>query len=125
MKKTLAAVALILGGLAAFAGSPYPRPREVSAAQLAQWIKEHKPGLQIVDMRTKQEFDEFHVPASVWMPASVWTGASARDPQPTVIVTNDPSTAPPNTYVLAGGVDEWRKTPAVTRYFGGVRRSGC
>ena len=119
MKRTLAAIALILGGLAAFAGSPYPRPKEVSAAELVQWIKEHKPGLQIVDMRSKAEFDEFHVPGSVWM------RASARDVRTTVIVTNDPSTVPPNTCVLHGGVDAWRKTPAVTRYFGGVRRGGC
>ena len=119
MNKALAIIALILGGLAAFAGSPYPRPKEVSAVQLAQWIKEHKPGLQIVDMRSKAEFDEFHVPGSVW------TRASARDAQTTVIVTNDPSTVPANAYVLRGGVDEWRRTPAVTRYFGGVRRGGC
>lgn len=119
MKRILAAVALVLGGLAAFAGSPYPRPKEVTAVQLAQWIKEHKPGLQIVDMRSKREFDEFHVPGSVWMRAS--TG----NDQTTVIVTNDPSTVPPNAYVLRGGVNDWHKTPAVTRYFGGVRRGGC
>ena len=119
MKKTLAAIALILGGLAAFAGSPYRRPKEVSAVELAQWIREHKPGLQIVDMRSKKEFDDFHVPGSVWMQASV------RSDQPTVIVTDDPSTAPPDTYVLRGGVDAWRNTPSVTRYFGGVRRGGC
>ena len=118
MNKSLAALALILGGLAAFAGSPYPRPKEVTATQLMQWIKEHKPGLQIIDMRSKAEFDAFHVPTSRWR-QPVGSGSIV------VVVTNDLTSVAPDSYVLRGGVDEWRKTPTVSRYFGGVRRGGC
>jgi rhodanese-related sulfurtransferase len=127
VKRTLAAVALILGGLAAFAGSPYLRPKEIGAVRLAQWIKDRKPGLRIVDVRPKSEFDAFHVPTSVRdVPAE--PGSYTE----TVVITDDASSIPSDAFVLRGGIDAWRKevlTPkkptAVTRYFGGVRRGGC
>jgi rhodanese-related sulfurtransferase len=139
MKRALAATALILGGLAAFAGSPYLRPKEISAVQLAQWIKDRRPGLRIIDLRSKSEFDAFHVPMSVHESASVWPRASARDVPAeagtyteTVVITDDASSIPSGTYILRGGVDAWRKEvlspkkpTVVTRYFGGVRRGGC
>ncbi|HEX7420240.1 MAG TPA: hypothetical protein VF505_10165 [Thermoanaerobaculia bacterium] len=127
MKRTLAATALILGGLAAFAGSPYLRPKEISAVQLAQWIKDRRPGLRIIDLRSKSEFDAFHVPMS--FPAhDIQTQADTC----TVVIADDASLVPSGTYLLRGGVDAWRKEvlspkkpTVVTRYFGGVRRGGC
>ena len=139
MKRTFAAVAIILGGLAAFAGNPYLRPKEIDTVHLAQWIKDRKPGLRIVDLRSRAEFDAAHIPTSVWASAPVWPRASARDvpaeagahPE-TVVITDDASMVPSGACVLRGGVDAWRKQvlsskkpTEVTRYFGGVRRGGC
>ena len=127
MKRTLAAVALILGGLAALAGSPYLRPREISAVQLAEWIRDRRPGLRIIDLRSKSEFDAFHVPMSVTA-HDVQTQAATC----TVVIADDASIVPSGAYLLRGGVEAWRrevlspkKPNELTRYFGGVRRGGC
>ncbi len=42
--------------------------REVGAVDLAEWIKDRRPGLQIVDVRSAAAFDEYHVPAAVRIP---------------------------------------------------------
>ena len=124
--RVLAGAALVLGILAAFAPQ-----KQVSPVQLAQWIKDRKPGLRVVDLRTRKQFDEYHVPSSVWMRASARID-STDEGGTTVVIADDPSAVPPNAYVLRGGVDEWRKQvlspqkpTEVSRYFGGVRRGGC
>ncbi len=126
-RRVLAGVALALGVLAAFAGSPY---KDVSAVQLAQWIKNRKPGLQVIDMRSISAYDSYHIPTSVWIRASARNVSAEKGT--TVVITDDQSSVPQNAYVLRGGVDEWRrqdlspkKPTEVSRYFGGVRRGGC
>lgn len=127
-RRALAAAAIILGVLAAFAGSPY---KQVTAVKLAQWIKDRKPGLRVVDMRPRSAYDKFHIPTSVWIPASA--GNFGREEGTvTVVITDDTSSTPSNARVLRGGVEEWRrqvlspkKPTEVSRYFGGVRRGGC
>ena len=53
MKIALAIVALAAGALAAVARTPEPAPApdEISAAELATWIRDRQPGLLLVDLR--------------------------------------------------------------------------
>ena len=75
----LAAAALILGVLAAAAGSPRMRQNarldvealaeivenesdHVSAIELAGWIREQRAGLRVIDVRDSAAFDSYHIP---------------------------------------------------------------
>ena len=107
----IAAVALVT----AFAGTPYIT-RDIDAMTLANWIKDRKPGLEIVDRRAAVEFSAMHIPRSVNAPGdgSIVVRADRRE------------------YVLRGGVQAWSSavlktqhpTP-VTQYFAPLRRHGC
>jgi rhodanese-related sulfurtransferase len=78
----LACAALTLGLLAPLAGSPYRAnhaaidvaalartvAREedhVTALELAQWIKDRRPGLHVLDVRSAEEYDRYHLPTAV------------------------------------------------------------
>jgi len=82
-RRALAATAAVLGVLAAVVGSPSApeggrsaldvgglaravvrEEDHVTALELAQWIRERRPGLRVIDVRTPAEFDEFHVPTA-------------------------------------------------------------
>jgi rhodanese-related sulfurtransferase len=76
-----AALALALGILAALVGSP-TRPSHgivdvaslariveheedhVTAVELAEWIRDQKPHLRVIDVRTPAEFDAYHIPSA-------------------------------------------------------------
>ena len=79
--RALAATALALGLLAPLAGSPYKAnhstidiaalarsvAREedhVTALELAQWIKDRRPGLRVLDVRSPEEYDRYHLPTA-------------------------------------------------------------
>jgi uncharacterized membrane protein YedE/YeeE len=110
-------VIAVIAIITAFAGSPY-MTRYVDPLQLASWIKDRKPGLEIVDTRSPQEFATVHVPGSQNVKS---------EPRDAIVVRADGGV-----YLLRGGIDGWvnnvlkapRPTP-LTRYFGGVRRGGC
>lgn len=112
-----APVFLLAAAISAFAGTPY-MTRYIDPVQLAEWIKDRKPGLEIVDTRSPQEFERAHVPGS--------RNASA-DPHGTIIVRADSGV-----FLLRGGMDGWTNdvlqakhpTP-VTRYFAPLARHGC
>ena len=77
----LAIAALALGLLAPLAGSPY-KPNHatidvaalartvareedhVTALELAQWIKDRRPGLHVLDVRSPEEYDRYHLPTA-------------------------------------------------------------
>ena len=125
IRRILAGAALLLGAMAPFAGSPSSM-KEVSALELATWIKDHKPGLRIVDTRSEEEFEDYHIPGAVHE-------AAIKKPQIVIYAGSD-------VFVLRGGMDAWMSdvmnpitSSDVTRYFGGtarryggfVRRRGC
>lgn len=85
MKATaLTAGALLLGVAAPFAGSPYRAPQHldvdglvaqiergedhVAALELAGWIRERKPGLRVIDVRTPEEFAAYSIPTAENIP---------------------------------------------------------
>jgi len=65
-RAALALLALVLGSLAAIAGSVAPPPAadEVSAVDLAQWIRDRRPGLLVVDARAAEAFDRDRLPGA-------------------------------------------------------------
>jgi len=106
----LAAVALLLGLAAAVAGDPYapgaappPPAARVSAVDVAEWIRDRRPGLRIVDLRPTIEFDDFHLPLAEQIdPEDL--GASGLQPGETVVVYAGPGD---------GAVRAWRTLDGV------------
>jgi rhodanese-related sulfurtransferase len=133
-RRTLAAAALVLGALAAIVGSPVPRgssidlaalaravEREddhVTAVELATWIKDRKPGLRIVDVRSAEEFNAFHVPTSERIPLAALVTTPFTN-QETVVLYSDGgahaaqgwvflrSRGYRQVYFLRGGLADW------------------
>lgn len=83
--RVLAAVAVLLAVSAAFAGSSRRTSAggvdvaalaqqieheddHVTAVELAQWIKDRKPGLRVLDIRADSEFEAYHIPSAERVP---------------------------------------------------------
>jgi rhodanese-related sulfurtransferase len=126
------AVAAALGGLLAL-WTPLTRALEVTALELATWIRDRKPGLRVIDLRKPSEFDEYHLPRAENMTIEKLTST----PSETIVLVTDGSGLPEvehgQVFVLRGGMQAWLddvmspKTPeaaAIGRYFGGVPRVG-
>ncbi len=80
--RALGGTAALLAAMAAIAGDPHPRrPRaqldvaalagvierqedHVTALELAEWIRDHKRGLRVADVRSRDEFEEYHIPSA-------------------------------------------------------------
>ena len=146
-RRILAALALILGLAAALAGTPRTidvdalakevaaEEDHVTALELAQWIKDRKPGLRVINVGTAA-----HLPLEEGIPlASIAKTQFAKD-ETIVLVSDGGAHAAQawvflralghrNVFFLRGGVAEWNaevlNPPAptpVTRYFA---RGGC
>lgn len=131
----LAAGALGLGLLAPFAGSPYKAnhaaidvpalartvAREedhVTALELAQWIKDRRAGLHVLDVRSLEEYERYHLPtaerlaldsvATVPFPADdtlvLYSEGGAHAAQAWVFLR---ALGYRNVYFLRGGLYEW------------------
>jgi rhodanese-related sulfurtransferase len=81
LTRPLGLAALALGALAPFAGSPYVvhhatvdvaslaqnvqrEEDHVTALELAQWIKDRRPGLRVFDLRSPAEYEAYHLPTA-------------------------------------------------------------
>lgn len=148
--RALAVIALLGGVLAAFSGTPY-RAQPITALELAMWIRDHKPGLRIVDVRPTEDFANYHLPRSERV-----TKLVAPKPGETLVILDDvrtttneqrsttsdqrEATSDPrpairelrgrDIYYLRGGVGEWladvmspTQPSDLTRYFGGQPRA--
>src|SRR5918999_4420278 len=66
--QVLAALAASLGALALAAGEPYPsrsgRTDAVNAVEVARWIRQPKPGLRVIDLRSARAFTAYHIPGA-------------------------------------------------------------
>ena len=146
--RVLAALALILGLAAAFAGAPRAidvdalakqvakEEDHVTALELAQWIKDRKPGLRVINVGTSAA----RVPLEEDIPLESITKTPFAKDETIVLVADGGAHAAQawvflralghrNVFFLRGGVAEWNAevlnppTPtAVTRYFA---RGGC
>jgi rhodanese-related sulfurtransferase len=145
VRRVLAAAAAILGILALFAGPPASRWRSsrraagatfIAPVELAEWIRDRKPHLRIVDVRSEGEFEEYHLPR-----AERFTPATTFAPDDTIVLVAGGSVRARDVYVLRGGVQAWidevmnptiavnappparaayERASIVSRYFGGV-----
>jgi hypothetical protein len=144
IRRVLACAAALLGMLASFAGSPYrarPVVTEIGAVELAEWIRDRKPELRIIDLRTEAEFDEYHLPRSERLASPAST--TFKPAETVVMVSGDGQGIDRPVYVLRGGVRGWidevmnptitanappaaraafQRASSVSRYFGGVPR---
>jgi uncharacterized membrane protein YedE/YeeE len=110
-----APVLTIIALATAFAGSPY-LTRYVEPRDVAAWIKERRPGLQIIDTRPAPEYALASIPLSENRPGTgdIIVRVDGRD------------------HVLRGGIHAWTNevvktqhpTPT-TLYFAPLRRHGC
>jgi len=156
--------AATLGLGAAFAGSPYRHRRgqldiasavraikdgsdHVSALQLAAWIRDRKPGLRVVDVRTPAEFTEFAIPTAENIPFDQLFDASFSTTETLVLISEGGAHAGQawvllramgiyNAVFVPGGLADWHEEvlspvldPAtaprqseLSRYFGGQPR---
>jgi rhodanese-related sulfurtransferase len=81
INRVMAIVAMTLATMALVAGTPYPSTRSdpvqpllgnllstpptvVDIVTLATWIRDRKAGLQIIDLRTREDFEAFHLPTA-------------------------------------------------------------
>jgi rhodanese-related sulfurtransferase len=81
VRGALAALAVIGGLLAVFAGSPYlarhgqidvaalatavaHEDDHVTAVELAGWIRDRKPGLRVIDLQSDADFAAYHIPGA-------------------------------------------------------------
>lgn len=157
LHRTLGSLAIVLGALAAFAGSPYQASLDlkslasevtreedhVTALELAAWIKDRKPGLRVLDLRSEAEFDEYHIPGAENVALGALLTTTRFASTDTLVLISDGGAhaaqgwvflralGHQHVYFLRGGLGEWldevmnpTKPTALTRYFGGVPRSG-
>jgi len=149
--------AVALAAIAAFVGSPDPRggsdasmralaseieheTDHVTALELAQWIRQRKAGLRVLDVRTDSEFDAYHIPTAERVPLSS-LAATRFEPSETLVLYSEGgahaaqgwvllrTTGHRNVYFLRGGILDWlddvmnpATTSDITRYFGATPR---
>ena len=127
--------ALVLGLLAAFAGTP-DRARNaridveslaraveheddhVTAVELAGWIRDRRPGLRVLDVRSRGEFDALHIPTAEQVSLSDVTKTPFRRDETIVLYSEGGAHAAQGwvflralgyeqVYFLRGGLREW------------------
>lgn len=115
----------------------------VTALELAEWIRERRPGLRVIDVRTDSEFAAYHIPSAERIPLG--SLATMRfDPRQTLVLYSEGgahaaqgwvllrTAGVRNVYFLRGGILDWMddvmnplRSSELTRYFGGVARSSA
>jgi rhodanese-related sulfurtransferase len=162
--RALAVAAAVLAALAALSGTsrrhsaPVDVERlaseiereadHVTALELAQWIRDRKPGLRVLDVRSDSEFNAYHIPSAERVPLdSLVTLKPARDE--TLVLYSEGGVHAAQgwvllralghgqVYFLRGGLLDWMddvmspalpsppdsasaRVAALSRYFGGV-----
>lgn len=140
IRRVLASLALLLGLGAAFAGAPRSidvdalakqvarEEDHVTATELAQWIKDRKPGLRIINVGRASA-----LPHEETIPLESLTKTHFAPDETIVLVSDGGAHAAQawvllrilghrNVYFLRGGVAEWNADKTITRYFA---RGGC
>ena len=131
----LGIAALGLGILAAFARTPdfnantrvdvrslartvESEDDHVTALELAQWIKDRRPGLRVVDVRSPAEFNAYHVPTAEQIDVAHLVDTPFRIDETIVLYSEGGAHAAqgwvflralgyPHVYFLRGGLYEW------------------
>lgn len=128
----------------------------VTAVELAQWIKDRREGLRVIDVRSAADFDAYHIPTAEQIDVSHLVDTPFKADETIVLYSDGGAHAAqgwvflralgyPHVYFLRGGLYEWlddvinptisanpgdsaraswEKVENLSRYFGGVPRSG-
>ena len=165
-KRALAVVAALLAVLAAASGTSrrggarvdvtrlaseiQHEDDHVTAIELAQWIKDRKPGLRVLDVRSDSEFADFHIPTAQRLPLESLTTLKPASDETLVLYSEGGAHAAQawvllralghsHVYFLRGGLLDWMddvmspllpsdssraSVAALSHYFGGVPRAG-
>jgi rhodanese-related sulfurtransferase len=134
IRRVLAGVAALLGVMALVAGSPYAERRDVgvarlasaiaheddhiTAVELAEWIRDRKPGLRVIDLRTEEKWIEYHLPRAERLAIESLASASFKPAETIVLVSGGGAHAAQawillqtmghrQVYFLRGGMREW------------------
>jgi rhodanese-related sulfurtransferase len=163
-KYLLAAAAAVLATLAAvsgtsrhhtasvdvneLAGQIQREDDHVTALELAQWIRDRKPGLRVLDVRSDSEFADFHIPTAERVPLESLAALKPASGETLVLYSEGGAHAAQgwvllralghtNVYFLRGGLLDWMddvmsptlpaipdsvsaRAAALSRYFGGT-----
>lgn len=136
LNQKLALVAGVLGFLALFAGNPYrghtatlnvkelgliveKETDHINVAELADWIVKGQSDYRLIDVRSANEFGEYHIPSAENIPvASLFDGGLMRNEK--VILYSEGSIHAAqawfllkaqkynNVYILRDGLAEWK-----------------
>jgi rhodanese-related sulfurtransferase len=137
MVRILGGAALILGTLAAFVGSPGTQKTarinvrglaqtvessddQLSAIELAVWLRDRRPNLRIIDLRDSAEYEDYHVPRAERISLGklpdtrfakdeivvLYSGADGRAAQGWVFLR---ALGQGRTFFIRGGIDEWER----------------
>jgi rhodanese-related sulfurtransferase len=156
----VAGIAALLAVGAAFVGSPEPRAGSsahiraladeiehesdhVTALELAEWIRQRRPDLRVIDVRTDSEYAAYHVPTAERIPLATLV-TTRFDPRTTVVLYSEGgahaaqgwvllrTAGVRNVYFLRGGILDWMDdvmspvaSSDLTRYFGGTARTNA
>lgn len=122
----------------------------VTALELAQWIRDRKSGLRVLDVRSDSEFAVYHIPSAEHVPLVALPGLAPIDGETLVLYSEGGAHAAQGwvllranghrrVYFLSGGLLDWMedvmsptlpsdtsraRIAALSRYFGGVPRAG-
>jgi rhodanese-related sulfurtransferase len=123
VNRALAGLALMLGGAAWFIGEPQggapgSGERQVTALDLATWIRAGRPQLAVFDVRDAAEFEEFHLPTALHVSLDTLAHLSAPRDALVVVYAADAVAAEvargrleevgyQDVRVLARGVEDW------------------
>jgi rhodanese-related sulfurtransferase/uncharacterized membrane protein YedE/YeeE len=148
--------ALVFAISAAVVGNPsaVAATGHITPIELASWIKDRRPGLRVVDVRSPAAFDDYHVPTAEHQSRRALDAWPRTTDQVVVIYGDDDGQSADvvkslhgrvQAFVLSGGVPAWiadvmsptlatnaslqdqavfAKTSELSRYFGGTPRTG-
>ena len=133
--KALGGIAIVLGLLAAFVGSPRKQANarvdldtiaktvesdddNVTAVELGGWIRNRRSNLRIVDVRDSAEFEDYHIPTAERIALGDLTSTPFRKDETVVLYSGGDGRAAQGwvflramgftrVYFLKGGLYEW------------------
>jgi rhodanese-related sulfurtransferase len=132
--------------VAALAGEIDREADHVTAIELAEWIRDRKPGLRVLDVRADSEYAAYHIPSAEHVPLARIASLRPAGGETLVLYSEGGAHAAQawvllravgfaHVYFLRGGLLDWmedvmnpvlaadaERVRAVSRYFGGVPR---
>ncbi|HGY56480.1 MAG TPA: rhodanese-like domain-containing protein [Caldithrix abyssi] len=94
----------------------------VAPDEVAHWVIDKDPSVQIIDIRSKEDYDKYHIPGSEWIPLANLLSDEAKDildPDKTIVLASNGNSKAAqawvllkeagydDVYVLMGGMNYW------------------